>query len=334
MSGAIPHLQDPWLLLLLLALPLLAWRHHQRPTFGALLYSRLPGAGSRSGRFRLHLPYYLRLGALALAIVALARPQLGYAWEESLTEGIDIAIVLDISGSMGAEDFQPKDRLTVAKQVVKEFIAGRTADRIGLVAFSGAAVTRAPLTTDRRMLELITDSLALNTLPDGTAIGVGLAAGAARLQDSTAKSKVIVLLTDGVNNHGEIDPRSAAAVCAGLGIKVYTIGVGTAGRAHVPVTVTDPISGRSEIRRMLMNTEVDKKLLAEIAERTGGRTYLASDRTELRDIFTEIDGLEKTPIAVKRYVRYREAFAPLAWAALALLLMPLPLALVGATVEP
>jgi Ca-activated chloride channel homolog len=334
-NAAIPHVQDPWLLLLLLGLPLLGWRHHRRRECGALLYSRLPAAVNRAGSsFRLHLPFYTRLAALAALILALSRPQLGYSWEESLTEGIDIAIVLDISGSMGAEDFQPKDRLTVAKQVVKEFIAGRPADRIALVAFSGAAVTRAPLTTDRRMLELITDSMALNTLPDGTAIGVGLAAGASRLKDSTAKTKVILLLTDGVNNHGEIDPRSAAAVCQGLGIKVYTIGVGKPGQATVPVTVTNPMTGQSEVRRMLMRTEVDRQLLADIAQRTGARAYLASDRTELQDIFAEIDRLEKTPIAVKRYVRYREVFAPLAWSALALLLLPLPLAFFGATVEP
>lgn len=332
MSGAIPHLQDPWLLLLLLALPLLAWRHHRRSAFGALTYSRLPAAAA--GGVRLHLPFYARLAALALLVVALARPQLGFAWEESLTEGIDIAIVLDISGSMGAEDFQPKDRLTVAKMVVKNFIAGRPADRLALVAFSGAAVTRAPLTTDRRMLELVTDSLALNTLPDGTAIGVGLAAGAARLKDSTAKTKVILLVTDGVNNHGQIDPLSAAAVCDGLGIRVYTIGVGSEGRSRVPMPVADPITQRIEIRKVLMDTKVDTKLLADIAERTGGRTYRATDSGELHDIFAEIDRLEKTPLAVKRYVRYREAFEPLAWSALALLLLPLPLALLGATAEP
>src|SRR5262249_18650774 len=184
------------------------------------------GGGGAGGALRPPLPFYARLLALGCLIVALARPQMGYAWEESLTEGIDIMIVLDISGSMGAEDFQPKDRLTVAKQVVKELIAGRTGDRIGVTIFSGGAMTRAPLTTDREMLGTIVDAVELNSLPDGTAIGVALASAAARLKDSQAKTKVVVLVTDGANNAGAIDPVSAAALCKGLGLKVYTIGVG------------------------------------------------------------------------------------------------------------
>jgi len=213
MSQPFPHLASPWWLLLLLALPALAWLHHRRSSFGALTYSRLPGAGGdrrARGSFRLHLPFYARLAALACLVLALSRPQLGYAWEESLTEGIDIQLVLDISGSMGAEDFQPKNRLTVAKQVVRDFVAGRPGDRIGMIVFSGAAMTRAPLTTDREMLDLLIDSVELNSLPDGTAIGVALASAAARLKDSSAKTKVIVLVTDGVNNAGAIDPVSAA----------------------------------------------------------------------------------------------------------------------------
>jgi Ca-activated chloride channel family protein len=295
-------------------------------------YTRLP-RGSRRG-FALHLPFYARLAALACLIVALARPQLGYAWEESQTEGIDVEIALDISGSMGAEDFQPKDRLTVAKDVVKSFIAKRPADRIGVVVFSGAALTRAPLTTDRAMLDLLVDSVELNSLPDGTAIGVALASASARLKDSAAKSKVIVLVTDGVNNAGEIDPLSAAAVAKGLGIKVYAIGVGTEGRAAVPVPVVNPLTGEREIRRVPMNLQVDEALLRQIADRTGGRFYRATDEEALRRVFDDIDRLEKTPLAVKRYVRYREAFMPLAWAALALVVFPLPLALAGWTAEP
>jgi Ca-activated chloride channel family protein len=328
----LPHFQHPWVLLLLAALPLLAVRHHSQQAFGALLYTRLP-RGARGGA-RLHLPFYARLLALAALVVALARPQLGYSWEESQTEGIDIQIALDISGSMGAEDFQPKDRLTVAKEVVKDFIGKRPADRIGVVVFSGAALTRSPLTTDRAMLDLLVDSVELNTLPDGTAIGVAIASAAARLKDSEAKSKVIVLVTDGVNNAGEIDPLSAAAVAKGLGIKVYTIGVGTEGRAPVPVPVTNPLTGEREIRRVMMNLQVDEKLLAEIAARTGARFYRATDQSALRDVFADIDRLEKTPLQVKRYVRYREAFMPFAWAALALLLLPLPAALAGWTAEP
>ncbi|HEY6324173.1 MAG TPA: VWA domain-containing protein [Thermoanaerobaculia bacterium] len=384
MTEVFPHLANPWWLLLLLALPALAWHHHRRHSPGALTYSRLPlplsgqapaqpaappaaaaagasprapGPGAASGAggapagpglparpapparrsrgaWRLHLPFYLRLAALGCLAVALARPQLGYAWEESLTEGIDIELVLDVSGSMAAEDFLPQNRLAVAKQVVKQFIAGRTGDRIGLVVFSGSAMTRAPLTTDHAMLQLLVDSVELNSLPDGTAIGVALAAAAARLRSSPAKTRVMVLVTDGGNNAGEIDPLSAAAMCKGLGLKVYTVGVGTAGRVPVPVPVQDPETGRIEIHRQLMNVSVDEQLLRLIAQRTGGRYWKATDRRSLQEIFRDIDQLEKTPLRVKRYVRYREAFAPLALACLALLGLPLAAAGLQVTAEP
>lgn len=387
MTEAFPHLANPWWLLLLLALPALAWHHHRRHSPGALTYSRLPlpvsgqapaqpaaafpsaavGAGPRAsspggapgaggapagqgpptrpahpprparrgrGAWRLHLPFYLRLAALGCLAVALARPQLGYAWEESLTEGIDIELVLDISGSMAAEDFLPQNRLGVAKQVVKQFIAGRTGDRIGLVVFSGSAMTRAPLTTDHAMLQLLVDSVELNSLPDGTAIGVALAAAAARLRLSPAKTRIMVLVTDGGNNAGEIDPLSAAAMCKGLGLKVYTVGVGTAGRVPVPVPMQDPETGRIEIHRQLMNVSVDEQLLRLIAQRTGGRYWKATDRRSLEEIFRDIDRLEKTPLRVKRYVRYRESFAPLALACLALLALPLAAAGLQVTAEP
>jgi Ca-activated chloride channel family protein len=387
MTEAFPHLANPWWLLLLLALPALAWHHHRRHSPGALTYSRLPlpasgqapaqppaplaaaaggpaarapiaggapGAGgapagqglparpahpprpARRGRgaWRLHLPFYLRLAALGCLAVALARPQLGYAWEESLTEGIDIELVLDISGSMAAEDFLPQNRLAVAKQVVKQFIAGRTGDRIGLVVFSGSAMTRAPLTTDHAMLQLLVDSVELNSLPDGTAIGVALAAAAARLRSSPAKTRIMVLVTDGGNNAGEIDPLSAAAMCKGLGLKVYTVGVGTAGRVPVPVPMQDPETGRIEIHRQLMNVSVNEQLLRLIAQRTGGRYWKATDRRSLQEIFRDIDRLEKTPLRVKRYVRYRESFAPLAFACLALLALPLAAAGLQVTAEP
>ena len=337
LANAIPNLASPAWLLLLLAAPLLAWAHHRRASLGALTYSRLPaaGAGRRPrGAWRLHLPFYARLLAFVCLVLALARPQLGYAWEESLTEGIDIQLALDISGSMGAEDFQPKDRLTVAKQVVKEFIAGRTGDRIGVTVFSGAAMTRAPLTTDREMLGTIVDGVELNTLPDGTAIGVALASAAARLRDSQAKTKVVVLVTDGANNAGAIDPVSAAALCKGLGLKVYTIGVGSGGRVPVPLPMQDPVTGRTVIRRVVMNAPVDEELLRQIAGRTGGQFFRATDREGLRRIFQSIDQLEKTPLQVKRYVRYREAFPPLVWAGLALLLLPLATAGLQVTAEP
>lgn len=327
----IPHLQDPWILLLLLLLPVLAWIRHRRGAHGALTYSSLPVRAS--GLWRLHLPFYFRLVAWALLILAAARPQLGRAIEESLTEGIDIQVVLDISGSMAAEDFQPDNRLTVAKEVMKEFVAKRTGDRIGVVVFAGSALTKAPLTTDLQMLRTLIDSVALNTLPDGTAIGLALASAAVRLKDSESKTKVIVLVTDGVNNRGEIDPDSAAAVCEGLDIKVYTVGVGTAGTVPVPMPFRNA-AGQVETRHVMMNVEVDEELLQQIAERTGGRFFKAVDPDALRTIFEEIDELEKTPLRIKRYIRYREAFAPLVWIALMFLTLPLVLSLGGVTAEP
>jgi Ca-activated chloride channel family protein len=335
MTQGFPHLAHPAWLLLLLAVPLLAWSHHRRASFGALTYSQLPTGRGVGGGWRLHLPFYARLLALATLVVALARPQLGYAWEESLTEGIDIEIVLDISGSMGAEDFRPKDRLTVAKRVVRDFVSGRPGDRIGLVVFSGGAMTRAPLTTDRDMLDTIIDSIQLNALPDGTAIGVALANAAARLKDSQAKSKVIVLVTDGINNAGEIDPISAAAVCQGLGIKVYTVGVGgSRGLVNVPFPMPNPVTGKTEYLRRLMNLPVDEKLLQTIAQRTGGHYFLATNPQGLQRIFDEIDRLEKTPLQVQRYVRYREVFPPLVWTGLGLLVLPFATALLRITAEP
>jgi len=327
-----PDLASPAWLALLALLPLLAWRHHRRGPGGAVVYSRLPAR--TAGRWRLHLPFYLRLAALALLIVALARPRLGYAWEESTTEGIDIQIALDVSGSMGAEDFQPRNRLEVAKEVVKEFIAGRTGDRIGLVVFSGAALTQSPLTTDHQALRFLVDSVEIGGLPRGTAIGLALATAASRLKESEAESRVIVLVTDGVSNAGEIDPRSAAALCEGLGAKVYTIGVGTERAVPVTVLMGDPRVGEPVVNRVVRRMPVDEDLLREIAGRTGGRFYRATDREALAGVFAEIDRLETTELEVKRFVRYREAFQPLAWGGLALLLLPLAAAASRVTPEP
>jgi Ca-activated chloride channel family protein len=329
--NGLPRFADPAWLWLLFALPALAWWRWRRGT-AALSFSRLPaGAG---GAWRLHLPFAVRCLALVLLVLALARPQQGYSWEESLTEGIDIQVVLDISGSMGAEDFQPRNRLEVAKRVVKEFIDQRPGDRIGLTVFSGSAMTRSPLTTDRAMLHFLVDSVELNSLPDGTAIGLALANATARLKDSAAETRVIVLVTDGVNNAGAIDPASAAAIAEGLGVKVYTVGVGTAGRVPVPLPMHNPRTGRREIQRVLMNVEVDEALLQRLAQRTGGRFFKATDEQGLREVFGVIDQLEKTPIATKTYVRYEETFQPLVWAALGLLLLPLLAGSLGLTVEP
>ena len=333
MNGPVPHLQDPLWLLALLAVPLLVFLHHRREPSGALNYSRLP-EGARTG-WRLHLPFYCRLAAAVLLIVALARPQLGFHWRETTTEGIDIQLALDVSGSMGAEDFEPKNRLHVAKEVMDEFVAGRPGDRIGLVVFAGSALTKAPPTSDRSMLRSLLDRVELHQLPDGTAIGLALASATSRLKDSEAESKIVVLVTDGDNNAGQIDPASAAAVADGLGVKVYTVAVGTrSGKVPIPVPVRDPLTGETRIRKIPWEVRVDKELLKKIATRTGGEFFRAHDPEALREIFRAIDELEKTPLEVQELVRYREVYRPLAWSALTLLLLPMALTLLGITAEP
>ena len=219
------------------------------------------------------------------------------------TEGVDIVLLIDISSSMQAQDFKPKNRLHVAKQVVKEFIGKRTSDRIGLVVFSAQAITQCPLTLDYDVLQNLVDRVEFGMLEDGTAIGTALATACNRLKDSEAKSRVIVLLTDGRNNMGIIAPRTAAEVAKSLGIKVYTIGVGTSGT--VPVPVDDPLFGR---RTVPMRMELDEKTLKEIAQLTDGRYFQATDRDELMRIYDRIDELEKTKVETKTFVSYTDRF--------------------------
>lgn len=261
--------------------------------------------------------FILRLGIIALIILGLARPQSGSRQEEIITEGIDIIMVLDVSSSMLAEDFKPKNRLEAVKAVAEDFIQGRKNDPIGMVVFAGEAFTQSPLTLDYGVLTQILNTLEVAPREwDGTAIGNGLATAVARIKDSKAKSKVIILLTDGVNNAGEIDPVTAAQVAHTFDIRVYTIGAGTRGTALYPVE--HPIFGK-QYRRM--QVEIDEDLLKRIAEVTGGRYFRATDSEKLRQIYREIGELEKTKIEVKEFTKYTELFVDYAGLALALLLL-------------
>jgi Ca-activated chloride channel family protein len=275
-----------------------------------------PGAarlvGSAPGlRARLrYLPITLGALGLMLASAALARPQQGSQRENVTSEGVDIVVALDVSGSMAAEDFQPRNRLAVAKEVVSEFVQRRRSDRIGLVIFAGKSLTKSPPTTDAAVLLRQLDDVRLETLPDGTAIGSGLATSLTRLRRSKAKSRVIVLVTDGANNAGEIDPVTAADLARALEVRVYTVCVGRGGRVPMPVRVEDPLTGRVSVRTMPVDVEIDEPLLQEIAQKTGGEFFRATDPESLRRIFERIDELEKTEIKLATYRRYRELFAP------------------------
>lgn len=245
----------------------------------------------------------LRLLAFIGLVLALSRPQSVLTQEVVSAEGIDIMLMMDISSSMLARDFDP-DRLAVSKKVAKDFIDKRSFDRIGLVVFAGEAFTQCPLTTDHRILKDFLDDLECGLLEDGTAIGMGLASGVNRLKESEAKSKVIILLTDGVNNSGYIKPITAAEIAEEFRIKVYAIGVGTRGQA------LSPVSRRSDGRYIfgMANVQIDESLLEEIAEMTGGRYYRATDQQSLEEIYREIDDLEKTEIQVTVFNRYTEEF--------------------------
>ncbi len=266
-----------------------------------------------------HLPVLVAGAGLVLGAVALARPQRGTVKQSVTTRGVDIVVALDVSGSMGAEDFQPRNRLAVAKQVVSEFVQRRRSDRIGLVVFASKALTKAPPTTDSGVLLRQLDDVHLDMLPDGTAIGSGIATALQRLRRSQAKSKVIVLVTDGANNAGEIDPATAADIARAMGVRIYTVAVGRGGVVPVPVTTQDPFTGRPVRRLVSARVEVDEKLLEAIAARTQGEAFRASDPSALREIFHRIDQLERSEIALTAFHRYRELYLPFLVAAVACL---------------
>jgi len=310
---------------LLLLLPLVAVYYWRRRTGGQMKFSTLRHLKQIPASLRQILRRYLpllRLAVLALVILGIARPQSGSKQEEVLTEGIDIMLAIDVSTSMLAEDFKPKNRLAAARAVASEFIEGRRDDPIGLVIFAGEAFSQCPLTLDYGVLQEILDKT--DTAPrewDGTAIGNGLATAVARLKDSKANSKVIILLTDGENNSGEIDPVTAAQVASTFNIRVYTIGAGTKGTAMVPID--DPFFGK---RYVPVKVNIDEELLTRIANLTGGQYFRATSTNKLRDIYAEIGELEKTKIEVKEFTRYEELFVNFILAALALLLLELVLA--------
>lgn len=311
---------NPYLLwLLVLLAPMIAYYVYRTLQGGAAIrISTIEGVrrAPRTLRYWLrHAPFVLRCVAYALLVVALARPQDVDEQRRSSAEGIDIMLSVDVSGSMLARDFKP-DRITAAKEVAGKFIADRYGDRLGLVVFAGEAFTQSPLTTDQGTLQTMLSRIRSGIIEDGTAIGNGLATAINRLRESDAKSKVIILLTDGVNNRGEIAPLMAADIAADMGIKVYTIGVGTRGKAPYPVV---DMFGNMSFQPM--DVEIDEKTLEGIAERTGGRYFRATDNDKLQSIYDEINQLEKSKVEVTDYTVYHERFLALLLAALGVLLL-------------
>ncbi len=311
---------SPYYLWLFALLPLLVayyiWR--QRQGGASIRISSIDGVlkAPKTLRYWLrHVPFALRIGALALLIVALARPQGIEENARTNTEGIDIVLAVDVSGSMLARDFKP-DRITAAKEVASDFIADRTGDRLGLVVFAGEAFTQSPLTPDQGTLQTLLGRVRSGLIEDGTAIGNGLATAINRLRESDAKSKVVILLTDGVNNRGEIAPLTAAEIARAQGIRVYTIGVGTQGTAPYPAV--DMFGNRTFVQQKV---EIDEKALRNMAEQTGGRYFRATDKAKLRAIYDEINQLEKSKIEVFSHIIRHEHYLEWVLAALGLLLL-------------
>jgi Ca-activated chloride channel family protein len=319
-----PHFHSPWVLVLLALVPLWAWLELRRANRRHAAI-RFPGAaglrGLRGGWAQglRGLPLALRLGALTLIILALARPQSGESFEEVESLGLDIALALDVSTSMKAMDFRP-NRLEVAKRVMEDFVRARPHDRISLVVFAGRSYTQCPPTLDHDVLSELLRQVDFGRVEDGTALGTGILNAANRLRGGGAKGKVMIVLTDGVNNAGEVTPATAARAAQALGIRIYAVGVGREG--EYPVEIDDPMMGP---RVVLAKTEIDEAGLREVAALTGGRYYRAQDAKALASIYREIDRLEKVEIKASRYTRYRELFAPLATAALILLLAEIAL---------
>ncbi len=313
-----------WVLYGLLIIPFLAvwyWynekKHSPSVTFSSLtLFEKF----NTNWRERLrHTPVLFRLIALVLLIIALARPQSFTSGENIFTEGIDIVLTIDISGSMLAEDFKP-NRMEAAKQISDQFIQGRTSDRIGLVIFAGESFTQCPLTIDYNVLRNLLREVKTGMIEDGTAIGNALANSVSRLKDSDTKSKVIILLTDGVSNRGEVDPMTAAEMARLYGIRVYTVGVGSRGEAPFPVST--PFG----VKYQMVPADIDEPLLIKIAELTNGNYFRATDNRKLEEIFNEIDQLERTKVEVTTYRSAKELFYGWLSGGLLLLLIELTLA--------
>lgn len=297
---------EPYLLYLLSIIPaMIAFyvlkQHKTSASF------RMPGIGpfGQVGKtfrnYLRHILFALRTAAISLLIIIIARPQSTNSFQDVSTEGIDIVLVLDISGSMLARDFKP-DRLEASKNVATEFISGRPYDRMGLVVFSGESFTQCPLTTDHAVLINLMREIESGMIEDGTAIGMGLATAVSRIKDSEAKSKVVILLTDGVNNRGEIAPATAAGIAKSFGIRVYTIGVGTQGMAPYPVRTPFGVQYQN------MPVEIDEAILRDIAQTTGGRYFRATDNDKLIQVYAEIDKMEKSKIDVRQYTRKEEKY--------------------------
>lgn len=312
---------DPGFLYLLLLVPAIVAFYilKQQKAFASI---RMPGleplqAPVKTFRNYLrHILFALRMIAISLLIIVLARPQSTDRFRDVSTEGIDIILALDISGSMLARDFRP-NRLEASKNVATEFISGRPYDRIGLVVFSGETFTQCPLTTDHAVLINLLREIESGMIEDGTAIGMGLANAVTRIKDSEAKSKVIILLTDGINNRGEVAPATAAGIAKTFGIRVYTIGVGSRGMAPYPVQT--PFGTQYQN----MPVEIDEDILKDIAANTGGRYFRATDNNKLVEVYSEIDKLEKSKIDVRQFTKKEEEYLPLAIIAFSLLAIEL-----------
>ncbi len=312
----------PWLLAgIVLPVAWLLWRLRARARFEAAsaypYLDAMPKGTARRARARESL-LALRALALVLLVVALARPLYGEREEIVVSEGIDIMLGLDISGSMRAEDFQPDNRLQVAKEVARRFIEGRKGDRIGLVVFASGAFTQCPLTTDYPVLLSMLDAIDFGDIKDGTAVGMAIATAANRLRESASHSRVLVLLTDGRNNAGTVDPVTAARLAKAVGVRIHTIAAG--GIEDAPYPVDDPVFGRRYVR---MPVQIDEETLKQVAEITGGSYFRATDAGALAEIYRKIDAMEKTRVETRSYVDYSEFGGFLLLPALGLLLLEL-----------
>jgi Ca-activated chloride channel homolog len=319
---------DPLWLLLMLSVPLLAYRYVRasRRGEGRIRYSDLSGlrrSGQTLSRRLRHGLIVLKLCGLSCLVLAMARPQAGREIRELSADGIDIILTLDVSSSMELEDLAQgqKSRLQVAKEVIADFIAGRSSDRLGMVVFAAESFTQCPLTLDYQVLQESLSGIQIADRSwDGTAIGMALINACNRLRDADGKSQVIIMLTDGVNNAGEIEPLTAADVAAAVGIRVYTVGVGSEG------TIRRPVRGVFGTRYQTIQVEIDEELLGEVAARTGGRYFRAVSEEKLEEIYREIGELETTEVTASIHVDYSERFAYVLWPGLILLLLELVLA--------